>query len=73
MSTHLLLESCTLFPAARIAIEKAILNEAFDKIDEEDNKKLKKNVTTAKEKIQKIWSGRQFSWPARTAGISRDK
>ena len=41
------------FTAARIAIEKAILNEAFDKIDEEDIKKLQENVATAEEKIKK--------------------
>jgi len=41
------------FTAARIAIEKAILNEAFDKIDEVDIKKLQENVSTAEDKIKK--------------------
>ena len=41
------------FTTARIAIEKVILNEAFDKIDQEDITLLQENVAIAKRKIKK--------------------
>ncbi len=40
------------FTAARMVIEKAILNEVFDKIDDEGIKTLQENVAIAKEKIK---------------------
>lgn len=36
------------FTAARLAIEKAVLNEAIDKADDEDIKNLRENITKAK-------------------------
>ncbi|MCK5082270.1 MAG: FCD domain-containing protein [Candidatus Omnitrophica bacterium] len=41
------------FTSARITIEKAILSEVIDKIDQEDIKKLQENVAKAKDLIGK--------------------
>ena len=41
------------FVAARMVIEKAILNEVFDKVTQDDTEALRKNIIEAQEQIKK--------------------
>ena len=63
------------FTSARVAIEKAILNEAIDKMDEQDMENLQANVAKAKEliAINKTATIENFEFHTLLAKASKNK